>query len=41
MEQKSLYPTSFTRPKYRPDVDGMRALAILLVLMFSLLSLGI
>ena len=34
MEQKSLYPTSFTRPKYRPDVDGMRALAILSVLIF-------
>ena len=25
-------PQSFSRPKYRPDVDGMRALAILSVL---------
>ena len=27
-------PQSFSRPKYRPDVDGMRALAILSVLIF-------
>lgn len=27
-------PQSFSRPKYRPDVDGMRALAILSVLFF-------
>lgn len=27
-------PQSFTRPKYRADVDGMRALAILAVLFF-------
>lgn len=27
-------PQSFSRPKYRPDIDGMRALAILSVLIF-------
>lgn len=27
-------PQSFTRPKYRADVDGMRAFAILSVLFF-------
>lgn len=30
----STTPQSFSRPKYRPDVDGMRALAILSVLFF-------
>ena len=30
----SVNPQSFSRPKYRPDVDGMRALAILSVLFF-------
>ena len=29
-----MIPQSFSRPKYRPDVDGMRALAILSVLIF-------
>lgn len=29
-----LIPESFSRPKYRPDIDGMRALAILFVLIF-------
>lgn len=27
-------PQSFSRPKYRADIDGMRALAILAVLIF-------
>lgn len=27
-------PQSFSRPRYRPDIDGMRALAILSVLIF-------
>ena len=30
----NLIPESFSRPKYRPDIDGMRALAILAVLFF-------
>lgn len=29
-----LAPLSFSRPKYRADIDGMRALAILAVLIF-------
>ena len=42
MQQKNIMPTiqpqSFSRPKYRPDVDGMRALAILSVLFFHAYS---
>lgn len=30
----SVNPQSFSRPKYRPDIDGMRALAIMSVLLF-------
>lgn len=30
----SVSPQSFSRPKYRPDIDGMRALAIMSVLLF-------
>lgn len=30
----SVIPQSFSRPKYRPDIDGMRALAIMSVLLF-------
>ena len=34
LEEKLINPRSFSRPKYRSDVDGMRALAILSVLIF-------
>lgn len=34
MSSLTTAPQSFSRPKYRPDIDGMRALAILAVLFF-------